>query len=179
MQKNALILAGGKSQRFGEDKTLIKYGDHATITHFLFERLSEIFECVKVSAKNQKFNPPLPLLIDDFSEFCPLFVLANLDKTFNSPVFIIAADMPFVAKSTIETLLSNSHQICLAQDDENTHYLCGVFDPSVAKIARNLVQNGEKRIKSLVQICDTKIIKFDDSKQFLNINTKQDWEKVL
>lgn len=179
--QNALILAGGKSKRFGSDKTLIKYKNYASITHFLFERLSVVFKTVQISAKSQKFNPPLPILKDDFDEFCPLFVLANLDKFFNSPVFIIAADTPFVSKNTIKTLFSNlnSHQICLAKDETKTHYLCGFFDPSISKIARNLIKNEEKMVKSLIGICDTKIIKFDDKKQFLNINTKQDLESIL
>lgn len=179
--QNALILAGGESKRFGSDKTLIEYQNYASITHFLFQRLSEIFKTVQISAKSQKFNPPLPILEDDFDEFCPLFVLANLDKFFNSPVFIIAADTPFVTKDTIKTLFSNlnSHQICLAKDELKTHYLCGFFDPSVSEIARNLIKNKEKMVRLLTKVCDTKIIKFDDEKQFLNINTKQDLESIL
>ena len=83
--QNALILAGGKSSRMGFDKSLLKYDNFATITHFLYYKLSKLFACVQVSAKEQKFTPPLPLLKDDFKDFAPIFVL----PTILAPCFMV------------------------------------------------------------------------------------------
>ncbi len=204
----------------GEDKTLMPFAPYPTFTHFLFERMSEIFTDVKVSAKSQKFTPPLPLLADDFEDFCPFFVLSNLDKYYKEPVFIIPADSPFIKFETIKRLweallapnLVNSvraagqsreargfgalsperkdglgssaqsnlkyHQISLPRAGERAHNLCGFFAPSVAKVARELIKNGERRAGALVNACDSVITEFADAAQFLNLNTPQDIAKI-
>lgn len=178
--QNALILAGGKSSRMGFDKSLLKYDNFATITHFLYYKLSKLFACVQVSAKEQKFTPPLPLLKDDFKDFAPIFVLANLDKFFTSSIFIIPADQPFINESTILALFegSKSAQICIGSNKDQTHPLCGFFNPNIAKIAKEQIKKQNYAIKELLGACDTKIISFDESEQFINLNTTADISKA-
>ncbi|MBR0072048.1 MAG: NTP transferase domain-containing protein, partial [Campylobacter sp.] len=67
-----VILCGGKSSRMGQDKTLMEFGEFSDLTHFQFAKMSEIFKSVFISAKSQKFDPPLPILADEFSEFSPM-----------------------------------------------------------------------------------------------------------
>ncbi|MBO7154689.1 MAG: molybdenum cofactor guanylyltransferase [Campylobacter sp.] len=176
--QNALILAGGKSSRMGTDKTLLEFCGAPSITHFLFERLSKHFDNVKVASKQDKFNPKLPLVIDEFSEFAPIYVIANLDKYYNDPVFIIAADTPFVEIDTIKKLSKQKGQITLASDGEFIHYLCGFYSPSVAQTARNMIEKNDFRLSNLVQLCGYDSMKFGNLKQFFNINTKADYEEA-
>lgn len=176
--QNALILAGGKSSRMGTDKTLLEFCGAPSITHFLFERLSKHFDNVKVASKQDKFNPKLPLLIDEFSEFAPIYVIANLDKYYNDPIFIIAADTPFVEIDTIKKLSKQKSQITLASDGEFIHYLCGFYSPSVAQTARKMIEKNDFRLSNLAQLCGYDSIKFDDFQQFFNINTKADYEEA-
>lgn len=176
--QNALILAGGKSSRMGTDKTLLEFCGAPSITHFLFERLSKHFDNVKVASKQDKFNPKLPLLIDEFSEFAPIYVIANLDKYYNDPVFIIAADTPFVEIDTIKKLSKQKSQITLASDGEFIHYLCGFYSPSVANIARQMIKSKDLRLANLAKICKCESIEFGNLKQFFNINTKADYEEA-
>lgn len=178
--QNALILAGGKSSRMGVDKTLLKCGEFTSFTHFLFAKLSREFTQVLVSAKSQKFLPPLPLLQDDFTEFCPLFVIANLDKFFTNAVFIATADAPFIKINMIKTLFNalENHEICVASSIGQIHFLCGFFTPSCAVTARKLIMRGEKSVKSLFAVSNAKIVDFQDNEQFLNLNSPQDLEKI-
>lgn len=176
--QNALILAGGKSSRMGSDKTLLEFCSYPSITHFLYSRLSLHFNSIKVASKQDKFNPKLPLLIDEFSEFAPIYVVANLDKYYKDPVFIIAADTPFVEIDTIKKLSKQKNQITLASDGEFIHYLCGFYSPSVANIARQMIKNGDLRLSNLAKICKFKSVKFQNTQQFFNINTKADYEKA-
>lgn len=176
--QNALILAGGKSSRMGSDKTLLEFRGLPSITHFLFERLSDIFVDIKIASKQAKFNPELPLLIDEFDEFAPIFVIANLDKYYSEPVFIIAADTPFVSAQTIYELANLKAKIAVARDRQFTHYLCGFYHPSVSQTARDMIKNGDFRLANLVKICGYESIEFKDFKQFFNINTKADYEEA-
>lgn len=174
--QNALILCGGKSSRMGFDKTLLKYGNYATITHFLFDKLSALFTSVQISAKSQKFNPPLPLLKDDFNDYAPIFVLANLDRFFNDSVFIIPADQPFIHKNTIKALYqaSKNADISIASCAGQIHQLCGFFSPKIAPFARSQIKSQNYSIKKLINSCNTKILNFDDNLEFLNLNTIDD-----
>ncbi|HDX6331590.1 TPA: NTP transferase domain-containing protein [Campylobacter fetus] len=178
--KNALILAGGKSSRMGSDKTLLAYKDYPSITHFLFERLSKIFKDVKISAKNDKFEPKLPVFVDDFDDFSALKVIANLDKNYNEPVFIIAADTPFVKFETIKELYLNlkNNYISLPKGGEFVHGLCGFYNPKVSLAAQSLLKNGMQKIALLRDLCPTVITEFKDKKQFLNLNTQAEYELI-
>ena len=176
---NALILAGGKSSRFGSDKTTEPFGDFASITHFLYQRLSRVFGSVKVCAKAAKFSAPLPLLIDDFSEFAPIFVLSCLDKNFSKPVFILPADMPFISEAEIFALFKSlkDFDICYAKDRKKEHFLCGFFRPSIATKAREQIAAGELAIHKLLNLCHSTSVEFE--RDFLNINYKDDFKKAL
>ena len=176
---NALILAGGKSSRFGSDKTTEPFGDFASITHFLYQRLSRVFGSVKVCAKAAKFSVPLPLLIDDFSEFAPIFVLSCLDKNFSKPVFILPADMPFISEAEIFALFKSlkDFDICYAKDSKKEHFLCGFFRPSIAAKAREQIAAGELAIHKLLNLCHSTSVEFE--RDFLNINYKDDFKKAL
>lgn len=176
---NALILAGGKSSRFGSDKTTEPFGEFASLTHFLYERLSRVFGSVKVCAKTAKFSVPLPLLIDDFSEFAPIFVLACLDKNFSKPVFILPADMPFISEAEIFALFKSlkDFDICYAKDSKKEHFLCGFFRPSIAAKAREQIAAGELAIYKLLNLCYSTSVEFE--RDFLNINYKDDFKKAL
>lgn len=164
----------------GTDKTLLKYGKFSTLTHFSFDRLGRIFTDVKIAAKSQKFSPPLPIIKDEFDDFCPLGVIASLDEIYKEPVFIMPADTPFIEFDTIKRLfesLGNS-QICVAKNGERIHYLCGFFDPSCAKIARKLLENGEKKVQTLIKSAQSKLVEFSQPEQFLNLNYPKDLEKI-
>lgn len=180
---NALILAGGKSSRFGSDKTTAPFGGFASVTHFLYERLSGVFGSVLVCAKSAKFSPPLPLLLDDFKDFAPIFVLSDLDRFFSKPVFIIPADMPFISHSEIFALFEGlgDSEVCYAKEGAKggakEHYLCGFFAPSVASKARAQIAKGELAIYRLLELCATSSVSFE--REFLNINYKDDFKKAL
>lgn len=176
---NALILAGGKSSRFGSDKTTEPFGEFASLTHFLYQRLSRVFGSVKVCAKAAKFSAPLPLLIDDFSEFAPIFVLSCLDKNFSKPVFIMPADMPFISEAEIFALFKSlkDFDICYAKDSKKEHFLCGFFRPSIATKAREQIAAGELAIHKLLNLCRSTSVEFEHD--FLNINYKDDFKKAL
>lgn len=176
--QNALILAGGKSSRMGQDKSLLKFGDAPSMTHFLFNRLKPHFKDIKVAAKTPKFTPPLPLLIDEFKEFAPIYVIANLDKYYTSPVFIIAADTPLINIDTIKELYRLNSDIALASDGEFLHYLCGFYSPKVSQIAKKMIENSDLKLSNLAKNCDFKALKFDDYRQFFNINTKDEYQKA-
>ena len=177
-----VILCGGKSSRMGSDKTLLEFGEFKDLTHSQFAKMSEIFKSVFISAKSQKFTPPLPILKDEFDEYSPMGAIYSILKNFkNEKVFLLPCDMPFVEVSTIYELYENSqnYDICVASDKFKQHNLCGFFDTGITKKALNLYENNNHKIANLLNSVKFKAVKFANSEQFHNINDKFDYEKAI
>ena len=177
-----VILCGGKSSRMGQDKTLMEFGEFSDLTHFQFAKMSEIFKSVFISAKSQKFDPPLPVLTDEFSEFSPMGAIYSILKNFkDAKVFIIPCDMPFVEISTIYELYKNvgNCDICVASDEFRQHNLCGFFSSNLANLSLEFYKNNNHKIANLLNSVKFKAVKFANSEQFHNINDKSDYEKAI
>lgn len=179
LQVTAVILAGGKSSRMGRDKTLLPFGGYPTLTHFCYDRFSEIFKSVYISSKEQKFVPNLPLIKDDFDSFSPMGALAVILEKFSDEfIFINPADMPFTSQNVIKTLYENLNEvkICVAKDREFTHSLCGFYHSSLALKAKELYKKGEHKIGLLFKEANFKSIEFDE--KFYNINYPNEYENL-
>lgn len=177
--KNCVILAGGKSSRMGKDKTLLPFRGYATLTHYCYDKFSQIFENVYVSSKDAKFSPSLPLLKDDFLDFSPMGALSCILENFKDEyVFINPADMPFTSQNVVQTLYENldDFDICIARDGEYLHSLCGFYHSSLALKAKRLYEKGEHKIGLLFKDTKFKAISFDE--KFYNINYPDEYENL-
>ena len=177
--QTCVILAGGKSSRMGQDKTLLPFGGFETLTHYQVAKLSKVFDEVFVSSKLEKFNPPLKLIKDENSEdYSPMLALYCVLKSFDHSVFIIPADMPFFDLVSLGELtkFKDEFDMVVPGDDEHIHSLCGFVSPSLAPLAQELYQKNEHKIGLLRKNCKCKIVNFDDKEQFFNVNFPEEYK---
>ncbi|WP_149725623.1 molybdenum cofactor guanylyltransferase [Campylobacter concisus] len=177
--QTCVILAGGKSSRMGQDKTLLPFGGFETLTHYQVSKFSKVFDEVFVSSKFEKFNPPLKLIKDESSEdFSPMLALYSVLKSFDHSVFIIPADMPFFEPSSLDELakFKDEFDMVVAGDDEHIHSLCGFFSPSLAPFAHELYLKNEHKIGLLRKSCKCKIVNFENKEQFFNVNFPEEYK---
>ncbi|MGG7048662.1 MULTISPECIES: molybdenum cofactor guanylyltransferase [unclassified Campylobacter] len=176
-----VILAGGKSSRMGQDKTLLPFGREPSMTHFLAKKMEQIFKEIYISSKSQKFNPPLGILTDDSDDFSPMLALACILEKFDDSVFIMPADMPFVSIECVNELakFKDEFDVVVARDAKHRHSLCGFFNPKIANQARELYEKGEHKIGLLLSANSLKEVYFDDSSQFANVNNPDEYERAL
>lgn len=177
--QTCVILAGGKSSRMGQDKTLLPFGGFETLTHYQASKFSKVFDEVFVSSKFEKFNPPLKLIKDESSEeYSPMLALYCVLKSFDHSVFIIPADMPFFDPKSLEELakFKDEFDMVVAGDDEHIHSLCGFFSPSLTPFAHELYQKNEHKIGLLRKNCKCKIVNFEDKEQFFNVNFPEEYK---
>ena len=166
----------------GEDKSLLPFKTFNTLIEYQYNKLSQIFSTVFISSKSNKFDFKAQLLIDDSLEiYSPMIALESiLSKIENEKVFIITVDVPFIENTTINTLLNQSlnQDVTIAKDDKHTHNLCGVFSKSLLPRIRNLLNLNIHKINTLIKETENcSIIPFNNSMQFSNINTKDDYNK--
>jgi len=179
----AVILAGGKSSRMGEDKALIPFGGYESMAKLQYEKLCSLFEKVYISAKSNKFDfLDEKYLIQDISAISsPMVAIDSIFETLDAKkVFIITVDTPLVSKEIIIKLIDESKkddkQIVFAQDSlQNNHVLCGVFDATLQTTIKEILKNDIHKINYLIKQSKAKSILFDNEQEFANINTKEEY----
>ena len=178
-----VILAGGKSSRMGEDKSLLPFEISSSIIEYQYNRLTKIFTNVYISSKSNKFTTldTNRLILDNDDISSPMVALKAILNIFDGKVFIIAVDTPFIRYETIHSIIncSSSYDITISSSNDRVHNLCGIFSTALIHKIDNYLKDNIHKINFLVKNSNTKIIDFKDSKQFLNINTKEDYQKAL
>ena len=179
-----IILCGGKSSRMQEDKSLLAFGEFNSLAKYQYSRLKPFFKNVFISSKSNKFD-----FIDDeniiFDEnqniFSPILALNTILKKIDSEkVFIIPVDTPFVDIFSIEQLILNSNdfEICVAKTN-TIHNLCGVFSKSINSFIEDMIKSDIHKINYLINNCESNFVEFENEDEFLNLNSRIDYEKAL
>ena len=178
-----VILAGGKSSRMGEDKSLLPFGDFDTLIEYQYDKFSKIFSQVFLSSKTNKFNFKVDLILDNNVEVSsPMIALKSILEHINSDkVFIITVDTPLVKVETIQALITHQkvYEITIAQDNEKVHNLCGVFSKKLLPQINQYIMDDIHKINFLLKNSDTKKIYFEDGEEFINLNTRDEYREAL
>lgn len=86
-KQTAVVLAGGRSTRMGEDKALMDFKDGKSLASYVSGRLLAVFDDVYISSKGDKFkdlDKSVKILLDDSELHSPLIALASVLKRFKS-----------------------------------------------------------------------------------------------
>ena len=189
----AVVLAGGKSKRFGEDKNHIKLGDKTLLEHVLSKISNKFKEILIVSSHTleiQKINNVI-IIPDCFDDLGPLAgVLSSMrwvkeNKKSYQWIATFPSDTPFFETSIIEEYkkrikLSES-LLYFVKSNNKRHNIFGLWSIDLSKILENdLIENNFRKVEQWankigVETIDIEIKKFDP---FFNINTKKDFEEA-
>ncbi len=166
----------------GEDKSLLPFDGYSTLIEYQYQKLSKIFTNVFISSKVDKFDflKNKDKIIFDTSDISsPMVALQAIFEELSSvqKVFIITVDTPLIKDITIEKLIqeSDSFDITIASCENKIHNLCGVFNCSIIDKIDDCLAKDIHKINYLVKNSNTNYKKFGYSKQFVNINTKEDY----
>jgi molybdopterin-guanine dinucleotide biosynthesis protein A len=178
-----VILSGGKSQRMGEDKSLLQFGSK-NLAKYQYDKMSKIFKKVYISAKSNKFDfiDDTKIIFDTKQKvFAPLIALKSIFETLKSDIFIISVDTPFISYDTIKTILQETslYDIVIPKSDSGTHNLCGFFSYNIASKIDTLLTQEIYKINYLIKQTNHKEIYFNNESEFLNLNTKEVYKEAL
>lgn len=178
-----VILCGGKSSRMQRDKCFLRF-KHKSLVRYQYDKMSGLFKRVFISCKEDKFKGEFSQMIFDEKLFgadfhSPMLALYSILKSFeNSFVFIIAVDMPFVSKDSIQALIKRTFKarIILAKTKNKEHFLCGLYHSSLASLCLDLLNKNIHKIRTLSQNAPTEFVEFAHTKEWANLNSPQDYE---
>lgn len=186
---SAIILAGGESKRFGENKALLKLGNKSIIEH-ICDVLLFHFDEILINSNNLSDFEFLNLKVvkDIYKNHRPLSgVHAELVNSRAEKIFFISCDLPCIDLQSIDYLINNSFdsEITLPAINNYQLYVCGVYSKSVIPEIETLINETDNKpsLKRLIKKVNTKLMNieaqsFFDEKVFINMNTKEDYEVV-
>jgi len=199
MDRSAIILAGGKSRRFGADKALVKLSDKPLILHVLEKieaYVDEVIVCIRSDNQKTLYSQILPaeikIVVDPINlPQCPLTgILTGLTNAQGKYSVLLPCDTPFISGELIELLFD----VSLGVNAVIPRWPNGYIEPLQSvyrtkpslKAAEEAFKRGEHKIRSMisflkrVRYLSTLIMEElnIDLLTFFNINTPLDLKKA-
>lgn len=186
---SGVILAGGKSSRYGQDKSQIELFGKRLLGR-LFEVLGEFpFQrLVVITAPGKPVDCPagIAALVDDQEGLGPIGGIATALRHLPGGVLVAACDMPFVSVSLVAWLLSHYDPHADAIIPRHTggiEPLFGIYEKSFLQALEEAIGTGSYALHLLFPKRDVRFIevpeKFSLEREFANINTPEDYERII
>ena len=186
------VLAGGKSQRFGEDKSQVKLNGKLLIDYILSEIIDEFEEILIVSNKQIKFkNYENITLINDFKkDQGPLGGVLSAMKWAKEKnnkyewISTFPVDTPFFKKEILQKFLSEINpeesKLFFIKSNNTRHNIFGIWSIDLMKKLEDDLNEGQRKVEVWANSVGVKVInmEFINKDPFFNINTKEDLEKA-
>lgn len=179
-----IILAGGKSSRFGREKAFLNI-EGRPIIEVLVSKLSSVFEEVFIVTNNKKKFGYLNtnIIPDIFPDKGPLGgIHAGLVHSKSPYSFFTACDMPFLNTDVVRNMINEveGYDIVVPGVKDRLHPLCAIYSKRCIPVIEDNLKKGNLRVQSIFNELKTKIIDkmFTEGRHFININTKEDYEQI-
>ncbi len=185
MKIQGVVLAGGRSTRFGSDKAHAKIGS-ISLAQKAINLLKDInLNPLLVSNNDQDFSYlSCPVVVDQIPNQGPLGGLQTaLTLTDADAVLVLVCDMPGVTNELLNHLLEEHHFSQLlthfAFGREMEQPFPGIYDKKLLDLVNQQLNQGRRSMKALSeQVQSKKIVQLDQNFDcFVNVNTQEDWNK--
>ena len=187
------VLAGGKSRRFGEDKSQVKLGGKLLIDYILSEIIDEFNEVLVVSNNLIDFKQSEKIsLIKDFKkDLGPLGGVLTAMKWVKDNnkdyqwISTFPVDTPFFKNEILKDFLKRINieegKLFFINSNDTRHNIFGLWSLDLMDKLREDLDKGERKVEVWANSIGVKNInmKFENKDPFFNINTKEDLKKAI
>jgi len=187
-----VVLAGGKSQRFGEDKCQVKLGDKLLIDYILSEIIDVFKEVLLISNNKIKYNNSnkISLVEDTKRGLGPLGGILTAMKWIRQNnknykwISTFPSDTPFFKKKILNNFLEEikdyEGKLFFINSNDTRHNIFGLWSIDLLDRLEKDLDNGERKVEMWANKIGVKSInmKFENKDPFFNINTKEDLIKA-
>ena len=187
-----VVLAGGKSKRFGEDKSQVKLHGKILIDYILSEIIDQFNEILVVTNNPIRFKDSSKILTTkDFEEgLGPLGGILTAMKWIKDQkkdyewISTFPSDTPFFTNKELKIFYENidikKSKLFFIKNKETRHNIFGLWSLDLLKKLETDLQKGERKVKVWADTVGVETINIEYEKRdpFFNINTKEDLEKA-
>ena len=188
-----IILAGGKSSRFGEDKSTAKLGNKTLLDHTV-NKIENEFNEILVISNNKEFNFKNNKIhvVEDCIEgqLGPLVGILTamkwviINKKNYKWIASFPCDTPFFDIKLISELKikvkETSKKLIFLNSNKKRHNIFGLWSMDLIEILEKDIKNSFRKVELWADKIGYENININEEKfdKFLNINTKKDLEKA-
>lgn len=187
-----LVLAGGKSRRFGSQKAFAYFYDKR-FWQISVEALQGITDRILIIGSSEvKSNFPkgfLSSFVNDLPTFQGKGPLAGLYSAMESEqgdwYFILPCDMPLVNQEIVKQIWAHRHptyDVIIPKIFGQNHPLIGLYHPRIKGILLEMLQSQKYRMNTLLEKVNVKYLNeqyFSNLEVFTNVNDKETLEHIL
>ncbi len=181
-----VILAGGKGNRMGRDKALLRLGEKTFVerlNEMLREQFKEVILSTNVPSKFEWLDIPV---VSDIFEFCgPLAGIHSALSVAKTPyIFIVPCDMPLISAKVVEKILSLAGEgfITTGAIGDTILPLVGVYPREVVLDIESFLQAGDRAVLRFLEAnCNKwKVVNLTEfADELVNISTPSDFGEML
>lgn len=189
LQVTALVLCGGKSRRMGRPKAFLPYEGTTMLEHVLNKVRDLFHEVFLVANEPDNFeNLGVDVVKDILPYRGPLGgILSGLLVSSHQYCFVIACDMPLVDKKLIREMTAARHgnDVVVLAHDLGVEPLLGLYSKNCIKPLEESLFAGNLSLQEFLSGLKAQTFSYspeyshDALPQFFNINTPQDYSKVI
>ena len=188
-----VVLAGGKSQRFGQDKSQVKLQGKILIDYILSEIVDEFNETLIVTNNPISFmSSDKIFLTKDFKNglgplggvFTAMKWIKENDKKYNW-ISTFPTDTPFFTKKELKNFYENikidDSKLFFIKSKKARHNIFGLWSLDLMDQLESDLLKGERKVELWANSVGVNIINIEYKKidPFFNINTKEDLGKAI
>ena len=187
-----VVLAGGKSQRFGQDKSQVKLNGKILIDYILSEIIDEFKETLIVTNQSISFMSSKKItVIEDYKKglgplggiLSAMKWIKDNNKEYNW-ISTFPADTPFFTKKELKIFYSDikieDNKLFFIKDKDTRHNIFGLWSLDLMDQLETDLYSGERKVEIWANSIgvSTVNIEYKNINPFFNINTIDDLEKA-
>ena len=173
-----IILAGGKSRRFGRDKALVEIGGQT-----LLARAVKLLEtcCSEIIVVGRRkvvcsSNMPLRAVEDSIPDIGPLGgILTGLTESETDLNVVLAVDMPFATPELLDQLIDSLGEADAAvpEAEGRLQPLCAVYRKRCRSTLEALLEEGKRAVYGFLDRLSISSVKLQSSDALDDVDTQE------
>lgn len=174
MKVTAVILAGGKSSRMGEDKGLAIYLGKPMV-QYAIDACRELTSEIIISTANTEYSRfGYELLADNFPDCGPIGgVEAGLSAAKTPGILVCPCDMPGINPEIIKRILWNSEgksAVVAASGQGKIFPVLGWYSKTALPVIQKQIEKGDYKMLFFLKKLDAETVVVNPGEELLNVN---------
>lgn len=182
-QLTGVVLAGGKSQRMGEDKAFLELNGQSFLQGIL-QLVKGLTKEVMVIANTKEYEAlDIPVYQDVIKDCGPVGGIYTAMKMAKTPyLLVLSCDIPLLNVAVLEHLIEKSLlcDVNILTTEEHWHPLTAIYNSKTIPMFKNALDTKKLKLRSLLSLMELHQIPCPEAliPCLSNINTPNDLKKV-
>ncbi len=183
----ALILAGGKSQRMGQDKSQLVYQSEQPQELYIAELCQSLGLKAYISKGvdfDQEHISGIPVIKDRMTDMGPFgAIISAFMHDPDAAWLVVACDLPFITAESLDFLIDQRYTSGLATAYKADHRpfpepLITIYEPKAYKRFLSFLSLGYSCPRKVIINSDVRVLEVDDDSVIHNVNTPEQLEEA-